>query len=91
MLQVPTAHAHGPLSKGSFKVADTAWAQLPTCTRDDPNRRDFIHIAATAAALGAVGGLAWPLVDQMNPAGDTLAWRRSSSTWARSRWASRWW
>ena len=40
---------------------------------DDPSRRDFIHIATTAAALGAVGGLAWPLIDQMNPAGDTLA------------------
>jgi ubiquinol-cytochrome c reductase iron-sulfur subunit len=40
---------------------------------DDPNRRDFIHIAAGAAAVGAVGMLAWPLIDQMNPAGDTLA------------------
>jgi ubiquinol-cytochrome c reductase iron-sulfur subunit len=25
------------------------------------------------AAAGAVGGLAWPFIDQMNPAGDTLA------------------
>jgi ubiquinol-cytochrome c reductase iron-sulfur subunit len=40
---------------------------------DDPNRRDFIHIAAIAAAAGAGGMLAWPLIDQMNPAGDTLA------------------
>jgi ubiquinol-cytochrome c reductase iron-sulfur subunit len=40
---------------------------------DDPNRRDFIHIAALAAGAGAVGMLAWPLIDQMNPAGDTLA------------------
>ena len=40
---------------------------------DDPNRRDFIHIAAGTAALGAVAGLAWPFIDQMNPAGDTLA------------------
>ena len=38
----------------------------------DPSRRDFIHIAAGAAAVGAVVGLAWPLIDQMNP-GDTLA------------------
>ena len=45
----------------------------PHAAGDDPNRRDFIHIAAGAAALGAVGGLAWPLIDQMNPAGDTLA------------------
>ena len=40
---------------------------------DDPNRRDFIHIAAGVAAVGLVGGLAWPFIDQMNPAGDTLA------------------
>ena len=37
---------------------------------DDPNRRDFIHIAAGAAAVGAVAALAWPFIDQMNPAGD---------------------
>ena len=40
---------------------------------EDPNRRDFIHIAAMAGAAGAAGMLVWPLVDQMNPAGDTLA------------------
>ena len=40
---------------------------------DDPNRRDFIHIATAVAALGGVGALAWPFIDQMNPAGDTLA------------------
>jgi ubiquinol-cytochrome c reductase iron-sulfur subunit len=39
----------------------------------DPSRRDFIHIAAVGAAVGAVGALAWPLVDQMNPSGDVLA------------------
>lgn len=39
----------------------------------EPTRRDFIYIAAGAA--GAVGALAtvWPLIDQMNPAADTLA------------------
>ena len=45
----------------------------PHASGDDPNRRDFIHIATGAAAAGAVGALAWPLIDQMNPAGDTLA------------------
>ena len=40
---------------------------------EDPNRRDFIHIAALAAAGGAGAMLAWPLVQQMNPSGDTLA------------------
>ena len=40
---------------------------------DDPSRRDFINIAASAAAVGAVAGLAWPLVDQMNPSADVAA------------------
>ncbi len=44
-----------------------------TNPHEDPNRRDFIHIAAAAAAVGGVAAVAWPLVDQMNPAGDTLA------------------
>ena len=39
----------------------------------DPNRRDFIHIAAATAAVGAVGSMVWPLVDQMNPSADVLA------------------
>ncbi len=40
---------------------------------EDPSRRDFIHIAAVTGAVGGVAALAWPLVDQMNPSGDTLA------------------
>ena len=39
----------------------------------DPNRRDFIHIAAATAAVGGAGTVAWWMVDQMNPSGDTLA------------------
>jgi ubiquinol-cytochrome c reductase iron-sulfur subunit len=41
--------------------------------RDEPTRRDFIFIATGSAAVGAVAGLAWPLIDQMNPAADALA------------------
>ena len=40
---------------------------------DDPSRRDFIHIAAAVAAVGGVAAIAWPFIDQMNPAADTLA------------------
>jgi ubiquinol-cytochrome c reductase iron-sulfur subunit len=40
---------------------------------DDPSRRDFIHIAATAATVGGVAAVAWPLIHQMNPSSDTLA------------------
>ncbi len=39
----------------------------------DATRRDFIHIAAGAAAVGAGAMLVWPLVNSMNPAADTLA------------------
>jgi ubiquinol-cytochrome c reductase iron-sulfur subunit len=39
----------------------------------DPNRRDFIHIAAATAAVGAVGSALVPLVTQMNPSADVLA------------------
>jgi len=40
---------------------------------DDKNRRDFLIV--TTATMGAVGaGLAaWPFIDTMNPAADTLA------------------
>jgi ubiquinol-cytochrome c reductase iron-sulfur subunit len=51
-------------------VAD---AVATTGSGDDPSRRDFIHIAATAAAVGGVAAVAWPFIDQMNPSGDTLA------------------
>ncbi len=42
-------------------------------TAEEPNRRDFIHIAASAFLL--IGGAAalWPLVDQMNPDASTLS------------------
>ena len=65
----------GSSSRGSLKVADTVVGANPElhAADDDPHRRDFIHIAAGVAALGAVGALAWPFIDQMNPAGDTLA------------------
>ena len=53
-------------------MVDTANAAHPP-GGDDPSRRDFIHIAAVTGAAGGVAALAWPLVDQMNPSGDTLA------------------
>lgn len=39
----------------------------------DEERRDFIHIAAIAATAAGAGLVAYPLVDQMNAAGDTKA------------------
>ncbi len=56
-------------------MADTVVGENPDhhASGEDPNRRDFIHIAAGAAAVGAVGALAWPFIDQMIPSADTLA------------------
>lgn len=39
----------------------------------EPNRRDFIFIAAGAAATVGTVATAWPFIDQMNPAADTRA------------------
>lgn len=41
--------------------------------KEGETRRDFLYL--TAAAFGAVGAgsVAWPFIDQMNPAADTLA------------------
>ena len=56
-------------------MADTVVGEHPDphVPGDDPSRRDFIYIATGAAAVGAVVALTWPFIDQMNPAGDTLA------------------
>jgi len=41
--------------------------------QDQPTRRDFLYIATgTVAAVGAAN-LAWPLIDQMNPAANVRA------------------
>ncbi len=45
----------------------------PGHSSDDPSRRDFIHIAAIAAAAGGAAAVVWPFIDQMNPSADTLA------------------
>lgn len=39
----------------------------------DDDRRNFIHIAAGVAAAGGLAMVAWPFVEQMNPALDTKA------------------
>lgn len=53
-------------------MAETA-ADAATHAGDDPSRRDFIHIAAIAAAAGAGVAAIWPMIGQMNPSADTLA------------------
>jgi ubiquinol-cytochrome c reductase iron-sulfur subunit len=40
---------------------------------EEPSRRDFIYIAASGTAAVGGGLVAWPFINQMSPAADTLA------------------
>ena len=40
---------------------------------EQKTRRDFIVVATYAMGAVGAGAFAWPLIDQMNPAADTLA------------------
>ncbi len=53
-------------------MSDTATA-AKGAEIDDQSKRDFLFVST--AAVGAVGAAiaAWPFIDQMNPAADTLA------------------
>ena len=42
-------------------------------TSQGKSRRDFIVVASYAMGAVGAGACAWPLIDQMNPAADTLA------------------
>ncbi len=48
-------------------------ATAPGVPPVDASRRDFLTFAASGAAAVAVGLAAWPFIDSMNPAADTLA------------------
>ena len=54
-------------------MTDTVVQSSSGPTPPEPNRRDFINIAAGVAAGGAGIAALWPFIDQMNPAADTLA------------------
>jgi len=42
-------------------------------TKDGASRRDFLYLTAGSMAAVSAGTAAWPLIDSMNPAADTLA------------------
>ena len=44
-----------------------------TASEPQKSRRDFIVVATYAMGAVGAGAFAWPLIDQMNPAADTLA------------------
>ena len=39
----------------------------------DPGKRDFLYVATAAVGVVAVGGVAWPIINQMNPDASVLA------------------
>src|SRR5476651_1828550 len=50
-----------------------ASSSIPAGSHGDPNRRDFLMVASGAmAAVGAIA-TAWPFINNLNPAADTLA------------------
>lgn len=53
----------------TFALADT----IASTDSPEPTRRDFINILATSATVGAAAAFVWPLIDQLNPAADTMA------------------
>ena len=46
---------------------------MATTDTDEPTRRDFLYVATGAFAAIGVAGVAWPLIDQMNPDASALA------------------
>jgi ubiquinol-cytochrome c reductase iron-sulfur subunit len=46
---------------------------VSTTTAAEPTRRDFINIAAGVAGGVGLAGVAWPVIDQMNPSASVLA------------------
>jgi ubiquinol-cytochrome c reductase iron-sulfur subunit len=39
----------------------------------ETTKRDFLKLVAVSGAVIGLGAIVWPLIDSMNPAGDTLA------------------
>ncbi len=57
-------------------MTDTAQTRGPAAPDEettDGSRRDFLFLAAGAVGAVGAGCVAWPLIDSMNPAADTLA------------------
>jgi len=50
-----------------------AESYVPGTDGEDPNRRDFLYIATTAAAGVGAAMVAWPFIDQMNAAANVRA------------------
>lgn len=54
-------------------MADSEGAAVTEDGHDGETRRDFLQLATGAFALVGGAAVAWPFIQQMNPAADTLA------------------
>ena len=54
-------------------MVDSESASTMEGADDGETRRDFLQLATGAFALVGIGAVAWPFLQQMNPAADTLA------------------
>ena len=50
-----------------------ASSSIPAGGHVDPTRRDFLMVATGALGAVGVGFTAWPFINNLNPAADTLA------------------
>jgi ubiquinol-cytochrome c reductase iron-sulfur subunit len=50
-----------------------ASSSIPAAGHGDPTRRDFLMVATGALGAVGVGFVAWPFINNLNPAADTLA------------------
>lgn len=54
-------------------MADSSAAAAHHAAPGGESRRDFLQLVALAGAAVGVGGIAWPLIDSLNPSKDVLA------------------
>ena len=50
-----------------------AASSIPAGGHGDPTRRDFLRVATGAVGAVGVAAVAWPFINNLNPAADTLA------------------
>ena len=63
----------GAVSKEGKMANKNSKPEASDADGNEPGRRDFIVVATYAMGAVGAGAVAWPLIDQMNPAADTLA------------------
>ena len=69
----PRAGISGAVLKEGKMANKNSKPEASDADGNEPGRRDFIVVATYAMGAVGAGAVAWPLIDQMNPAADTLA------------------